>query len=455
MGVIINYSGRLKKASDLALLIDEVRDIAIGHDWEYEVFLEQFQNDIFSNELDLEKLYGIMITSEHSEPLSFSFLSDGRMCGMQNFKLLLMEEYIAANHVFTMSIDTLYFGFEIHKQLIIILDYISKKYIKDFKCLDEGQYWETRNEELLKEIFQKKEDYVKRCENSFKTIPQDDDESDEDYIYRIANLIYKEQNNIEKALPCLSLEEEYNLIKIRNKIAEEIESSAVNTKFLEFKKSPLFMNPELLEQEHIKARKITIYELIGKPDYKKSKDLLPLELEKELKKFLKILDKKSIAVEMWFDYPDENILFYDFLTNQVFQEEIAEDFLEIYPYEFIYENYYPNHPEEIHATSYDFWKDFLNTLRPFFDLIHMQPLDNAEEVIAFRAVYSEFREIKIIVNNVKYVPGAERAFADVSVEFEGINSKNSKVNFKYNSALELIYEESNNIWTVVKVGLPK
>src|SRR4051794_32345884 len=87
MGLSIHYKGRLKDASTLKLLIEEVKDIATNNSWEYFVFEEEFPNNAFSKKLEIENLYGLMIIPPESEPFCLSFLSNGIMCGIMNFNI--------------------------------------------------------------------------------------------------------------------------------------------------------------------------------------------------------------------------------------------------------------------------------------------------------------------------------------------------------------------------------
>lgn len=455
MGPTIHYSGRLKSAAQLSALIDDVRDIAIGNDWNYDVFHDKFKNDAFSTGFNLEHLYGITITPDVYESFSFTFLSDGRMCGLQNFELLEMEEYIAKDHVFSISINTHDLDVEVYKQLIVILDYISGKYIQDFKCVDEGHYWETRNEELLKETIHKNKNYIEHFRKLITEMPQNDDQEDQDYVYQIANIIHKQNENTSENLPKLSVEEEFKLIELKREIDLEIKYAKDEEFFNEFLDNPLYMNPDLLEEEYKKEEKTPIYEVLGKPTFKKSSELSAKELSKELKKFLKMLSKKYIDVEMWYDYDNEDILYYDFITNIVFNEEIAERFIGLYPHEYIYENYYPNHPEELHSVSFDFWKNFLNATREFFDEFELENLENSEEIFAFRNIFPSFKEIKVVVNDVVYDLEAASAYTYLLVEFEGIKDNGQKTHYKGESVLELTYDDLINSWNVVKMTLPK
>ncbi len=47
-------------------------------------------------------------------------------------------------------------GEEQHRAIVGLLKYLSQQYFETFKAVDEGRYWETMDEELLRERF---EDY--------------------------------------------------------------------------------------------------------------------------------------------------------------------------------------------------------------------------------------------------------------------------------------------------------
>ena len=94
MGLSIHYNGKLNKATELALLINEVKEIAVTKKWRCFIFEDTFEQNSFSEIAAIEKLYGIMITPPESEPLCFSFLSNGRMCGILNYKTIQINQLI-------------------------------------------------------------------------------------------------------------------------------------------------------------------------------------------------------------------------------------------------------------------------------------------------------------------------------------------------------------------------
>ncbi|HCQ12297.1 hypothetical protein [Flavobacterium sp.] len=191
MGLTIHYNGKLKNANDLKSLIDDVKDVAIAEKWDYFVFEDQFENNSFSEIIDRENLYGIMITPPKSEPFSMSFLSNGRMSSILNFNVMQLENEINEDLVYAVFTKTQYSGYENHKKLILLLDFISKRYLEDFECKDDGYYWESRDEDLLKKTFEKYTNLIDGFTSSIEMIPMNEGENLEDYLIRLASITNK------------------------------------------------------------------------------------------------------------------------------------------------------------------------------------------------------------------------------------------------------------------------
>ena len=77
----------------------------------------------------------------------------------------------------------------IHKMIIHLLEYISKKYLSQFRMMDEGQYWETRDEALLERNFAFLTDLLNRVGNMIETTSLQPEESFESYFERIMKKI--------------------------------------------------------------------------------------------------------------------------------------------------------------------------------------------------------------------------------------------------------------------------
>lgn len=200
MGISIHYSGWIADKSKLPQLIEEVAEIATVHGWKYQIYEREFpfcsegmalhnkytkaQNDDFTQQNHDGKLYGIDISPKGSEPVSFCFLSNGRMSSiMQLFcwgkydgdkkvellsstfnergetlidkeeRTITREDFIS--YLYQCCSKTQYAGPEAHKMIIGIFRYIVKNYLADFTMIDEAQFWETSDENILKENFRR------------------------------------------------------------------------------------------------------------------------------------------------------------------------------------------------------------------------------------------------------------------------------------------------------------
>jgi hypothetical protein len=196
MGLSIHYQGKLKNPQLLSLMIEEVVEIAKANNWKFFVFEKEFPNNTFTEKPDNEKLYGICISPPECELVSFSFLSNGKMCGVEKLQINKYSAYLEEDeNLYYLHTKTQYAGIEIHKQIILLFDYLSTTYFEDFKLTDEGQFWETRNEELLKTIFNRYTNLIESFKSTLEIIPLNEEETTEDYLIRMATITQKNNAN--------------------------------------------------------------------------------------------------------------------------------------------------------------------------------------------------------------------------------------------------------------------
>ncbi|RTY91357.1 hypothetical protein [Flavobacterium sp. GT3R68] len=191
MGLSFHYKGDLKTPQSLQTLIEEILDVAKSNAWDYRIFEDQFPNNAFTSAID-NSIYGISFNPPNCETVCFTFLSNGRMCPVWNFENANCFDPDEEGYL---SIKTQFAGPEIHKQLIVLFDYLNKKYFANFDFIDEGNYWETKNEQLLKETFAKYSSLINAFDSLLETIPMEKNESVEEYLMRIAEMACKRKRN--------------------------------------------------------------------------------------------------------------------------------------------------------------------------------------------------------------------------------------------------------------------
>lgn len=192
MGLSFHYSGRIANPDSLPELIDEVTDICKTYNWEYFVFEQQFPFDSIKKETYDKKLYGICFTPPECEMVNVCFLSNGQMSSPMllhnwgNSNIEVQKEYL-----YLISVKTQYAGIDIHHKVIQLFRYINEKYLADFTMTDEGEFWETNDEALLKENFDRYTDLI----DSFALILECQDRKEgedlESYLLRMAQQLHK------------------------------------------------------------------------------------------------------------------------------------------------------------------------------------------------------------------------------------------------------------------------
>ncbi len=189
MGLSIHYRGKFKPGASLAEMIDEVREIAKTYNWHYHVFETSFPEEGFDKDYK-DKLYGICFSPPECEPVSLTFLSNGRMCSVMSlttFGNSLNKDY--QKYLYMLSTKTQFAGENVHKLIIHILRYISKKYISNFKLTDEGQYWETGDEKVLEANFKKYTDLLDLVTGTLQNLPMKAGETFEEYFERLIKIV--------------------------------------------------------------------------------------------------------------------------------------------------------------------------------------------------------------------------------------------------------------------------
>ena len=178
MGLSFHYRGRLKSATTLPSLVDEVEDICKVLNWKCSVFETEYPDNKFVTPIN-DSDYGILFSPPSCEPVSLVFDSEGKIytpwlkeilnkhksgeVKVITVKLNLdddnpvpeiseeSEDFDPLDMVYSISVKTQFAGAESHVQLMELLRYLSEKYLTEFHIQDESDYWNTRNAEKLHE----------------------------------------------------------------------------------------------------------------------------------------------------------------------------------------------------------------------------------------------------------------------------------------------------------------
>lgn len=190
MGITIHYSGRFNKDASLSEMVQEVKDIAEVCKWDYTVFNEVFPEEMDAPDSYNDEVYGIEVTPPNCESVSLCFLSNGRMSSAAHLVLWGNGNPSEEKYLYMLFTKTQFAGVEIHKFIIHLFHHLNEKnFFEHLEVNDEGRYWETGDEEVLKEQFRKNGKLLDAFSFAFENVPRESNESFTMYFERIIKLI--------------------------------------------------------------------------------------------------------------------------------------------------------------------------------------------------------------------------------------------------------------------------
>ena len=139
MGLSIHYSGAFNQAESLSKMIEEVKDIAKVYQWHYHIFNDAFAKEDLGKVEYSQDVFGINFTPTNCETVSLIFLSNGRMSSLVNLQAFgLSSQKKEQDYLYMVFAKTQYAGIEIHKLLIHLFKYLSKKYLysQNYKAMN-------------------------------------------------------------------------------------------------------------------------------------------------------------------------------------------------------------------------------------------------------------------------------------------------------------------------------
>ena len=186
MGLSIHFSGRLRKAELLPAMIEEVIDVSNVYGWKYKVYDTNFPNNSFESCTSFDNIYGISFTPTDCETVSLAFLSDGTMVSPAHVTFFAhSEDETKRSYIYFISVKTQFSGVFVHLLLVRLLKYLNDKYFENFKVDDESFYWETGDENLMRERFKLYDNMLDNVILSAQTFPIEPNEDIVAYFERL------------------------------------------------------------------------------------------------------------------------------------------------------------------------------------------------------------------------------------------------------------------------------
>ena len=216
------------------------------------------------------------------------------------------------------------------------------------------------------------------------------------------------------------------------------------------------------EEQFKEAKRIKLYDRIGRPTFRKWDSLTPEETTEELQRLRVLMENNAVELDCICEYDDAVI--YKFLTEELFEHELDDMHVPGMTFHFIYEEFYPNHDYDLRRYALDFVKAiFTRAWNDEFDRT-----DLAEEVFFLGKPYErhgisslilEFQEAhndlalgKFDVNEVVIDTGYTNADVRATLSATGKTKQDDMV--KYEGVCFLHFVRENEFWYIDEFVVP-
>ncbi len=204
------------------------------------------------------------------------------------------------------------------------------------------------------------------------------------------------------------------------------------------------------EQQHKNAKRISVYEFIGKPEFKKASELNKESVAEELERLLTILDQNEIELSSISEYDDE--LIYKFITEELFLQETDDIRIEGIISCFDYEEFHPNHQNDLDRYTREYIEDIfgmkwhseysVTMMEDEIKLNGKKMLKKifSEKVELFHELHQSISVSDLAINKIDFSIEKEKAKVEAHFEYEVQQSDGEKQNHKTNCTFQYVYK---------------
>jgi hypothetical protein len=198
------------------------------------------------------------------------------------------------------------------------------------------------------------------------------------------------------------------------------------------------------------AKRCKIFDILGQPSFSREEAIPEDQIEKKLIDLRVMMCMKGIEIDSIYEVADREM--YRFITEEVFEIEIDHLDLPGYVTHFIYEEFYPNHREDIKAVITEFIYSYLNKEDEKYRLLYGKEDPVHSRMENFRNIFDRFSLLKFKIEEINFTE--EESTVVFHIDFAATVSRPyQKKRFKGRGMGML--ENNYNVWAVHEVVFPE
>jgi len=228
-------------------------------------------------------------------------------------------------------------------------------------------------------------------------------------------------------------------------------------------------NIEEFEKQYEKAKLTTVWEYIGKPEYRKITEINESEISPRLNELFDLLDKNNISLDTICDVEEKEL--YRFITDELFEHEMDDMRIPGMTSCFIYEEFHPNAKNEIERAIDYFFRMTMAKMKNIggegYDLLYIDEqnfcdidgntIDKEKVIKSINTFLDSFDSLSIVTYDVKSLAinkEEEDACVDFHICYRGVFDGTAQyVEYKGDGSFKLHPSEYGG-WSIYQIDMP-
>ena len=228
-------------------------------------------------------------------------------------------------------------------------------------------------------------------------------------------------------------------------------------------------NIEEFEKQYEKAKLTTVWEYIGKPEYRKITEINESEISPRLNELFDLLDKNNISLDTICDVEEKEL--YRFITDELFEHEMDDMRIPGMTSCFIYEEFHPNAKNEIERAIDYFFRVTMAKMKNIggegYDLLYIDEqnfcdidgntIDKEKVIKSINTFLDSFDSLSIVTYDVKSLAinkEEEDACVDFHICYRGVFDGTAQyVEYKGDGSFKLHPSEYGG-WSIYQIDMP-
>jgi len=259
----------------------------------------------------------------------------------------------------------------------------------------------------------------------------------------------QEPNQNEEEIENLRIENEIKKIKLTLEYGAIFSKPSENSELNPHIEAQFLDNIEQFEKAYNNCKQISIYDFIGKPEFRKTDDIPNEEINAELGKMINLMNESGIYLDTLCEVEDP--VLYRFITEELFLHETDDVRIEGMSYNFIYEEFHPNHEYDIRNHSLEFINSFLDKENDFYTYMLTKEAENNIELKNFRDAFTSFSLHHFEIQEINF--DEEKAKVIFEINFSGAIEGSGEIQiYSGEGNIELL--NTYDYWSIHKVKFP-